>query len=99
MKKCPYRFNLKKQECIEHDCEFFTHLVGMNPQTGTPQDEWGCSLKWLPILMIEASNMTRQVSAALDRNNNTLFSALPEPAQQRVIQSIPNLLTNGKKNV
>lgn len=95
MKKCP----LINKKCVEHSCEWFTHLTGMNPQTGKPEDEWGCAVKWLPILLIEGSNMTRQVSAALDRNNNTLFSALPNEAQQRIISSNPNLLTNGVKNV
>jgi hypothetical protein len=66
--KCPHRFTLpeKKQECIKHDCEFFTHLVGMNPQTGQPTDEWGCAIKWLPILNIENSNQQRQTAASID---------------------------------
>lgn len=91
MKKCP----LLKKKCIEHDCEWFTHLVGMSPQTGQPQDEWGCAVKWLPILLVENSNMSRQVAASIDRNNNTFFSALPDHIQQRVAASNPNLL-NGK---
>jgi hypothetical protein len=95
LKKCP----LLNKKCIEHDCEWFTHLVGKNPQTAMPQDEWGCAVKWLPILLIEGANMTRQVSAALDRNNNTLFSALPDHVQARVQSHNPNLLTNGKENL
>jgi hypothetical protein len=86
MKKCPLRFNLseRKQECIKHDCELYTHLQGMNPQTGQPTDEWGCAMAWLPILLTENSSMTRQVKASLDRNNNTFFDALPDYVQQRI---------------
>lgn len=91
MKKCP----LIKKECIEHSCEWYTHLVGMNPQTSQPQDEWGCAVKWLPILLIEGAAISRQITAAVDRNNNTLFSAFPNEIQQRIVSSNPNLL-NGQ---
>ena len=91
MKKCP----ILKKKCVQHDCEFYIHTVGVHPQTGANIDEWGCAIAYLPLLMIENAYRTRQVSAALDRNNNTFFNALPDHVQQRVAQKSPNLLTNG----
>jgi hypothetical protein len=88
MKKCP----LLNKKCIEHDCDWFVHLIGKNPQTGANQDEWGCSIKWLPILLVENAAVTKNVSIALDRNNNTLFSAFPKEVQQRIVSSNPNLI-------
>jgi len=93
LKKCP----LLNKKCIEHDCEWFIHLVGLHPQTGQPQDEWGCAIKWLPVLLVESAGMTRNVSAALDRNNNTFFNALPDHLQQRVVSKNSNILANGKQ--
>jgi hypothetical protein len=86
MKKCP----LIQKKCMEHDCHFYTHLVGMNPQSGQPTDEWGCAVAWLPLLLVENAEMSRKVAASVDRNNNTFFAALPLPLQQRVMAQVGN---------
>lgn len=71
-KKCPLRFNLleTEQACIQHDCEWYIHLIGMNPQTGQPQDEFGCAVSALPILMVENSQQQRQTAASVDKVAN-----------------------------
>lgn len=67
MKKiCP----IIKSECLEHGCEFYIHLIGKNPQTGAEQDDWGCAVKFLPILLIENANETRKNAASTDKVAN-----------------------------
>lgn len=89
-KLCP----LLKKPCIEHQCEWFIHLVGMNPQTGQPTDEWGCSIKWLPVLLVENSQQQRQTAASVDKVANQVqrsraefIGALPEEAKERLVTS------------
>lgn len=62
-KKCP----IVKEECWEHACEFYTHLLGQNPQTGAQEDQWGCAVNFLPILLIENAQMTRHSTASADK--------------------------------
>lgn len=68
MKKCP----LINKGCIEHKCNFYVHLVGMHPQTGQATDEWNCAISWLPLLLVENSNMTRQSTASTDKVANII---------------------------
>lgn len=49
-----------------HTCEWWTQLRGTNPQGGEI-DEWGCAIKWLPILMIENAQQSRQAGASMDK--------------------------------
>lgn len=88
-KVCP----LIKAPCLEHGCEFWEHLVGMNPQTGQPMDEWKCAIKWLPVLLVENSNQQRQTAASVDKCANQIhrqrvefIAALPEEAKVRIVQ-------------
>jgi hypothetical protein len=65
-KFCPFI----KKNCVKHKCVLYAHLIGMNPQTGQPTDEWGCSLAVLPILLVENSNVSRQATASMDKVAN-----------------------------
>jgi hypothetical protein len=66
MKKCP----LIGKKCMEHGCNFWTHLIGQNPQTGAQTDEWNCAISFLPMLLIENANQTRKVTASVDKVAN-----------------------------
>jgi hypothetical protein len=68
---CP----LIKDECKELGCSWFTQLRGTNPQTGKEVDEWGCAVTWLPMLMIENSQMQRQTGAAVESFRNEMVKA------------------------
>lgn len=70
-KTCP----LLKKPCIEHGCSWFTHLVGQNPNTGKPVDEFGCSIAWVPFLVLEAAKETRQGAAAVESFRNEMVEA------------------------
>jgi len=82
-KICP----LLKKSCIEHGCSWYTHLVGVNPNTGKQVDEFGCSVAWMPFLVLENAKETRQGAAAVESFRNEMveanklalnFSAVPQ---------------------
>jgi len=95
MKRCP----LIGKKCIQHDCEFWIHLVGMNPQTGQPTDEFGCTYRWIPILLTENASQIRRSTASADKVatevsklHGTIFTAMPEDAQDRVVAANPRMI-------
>ena len=47
-------------------------IRGTNPNSGEPVDEWGCSMAWLPMLMIENSQQQRGTSAAVESFRNEM---------------------------
>lgn len=63
---CP----LLKSECIEGGCKFWTHILGKNPQTGNAVDEFDCSIRFVPILLIEGAQQSRQAGAAIESFRN-----------------------------
>ena len=58
------------EECMKLKCEWFTQVRGKNPQTGQDVDEWGCAVTWLPMLLIENSQMQRETGAAVESARN-----------------------------
>ena len=48
---------------------------GTNPNTGEEIDDYGCSVAWLPILMIENSQQQRQTGAAVESFRNEVAKA------------------------
>lgn len=58
--------------CKELDCAWFIKIRGNNPNTGEEVDDYGCSMAWLPILMIENSQMQRQTGAAVESFRNEM---------------------------
>ena len=65
-KFCP----LIGKDCIQMQCSWFTQVRGTNPQTGQDVDEWGCAVTWLPMLLIENSQMQRETGAAVESARN-----------------------------
>ncbi len=63
---CP----LIQKACVEHKCVWYTMLRGINANTGDPVDDWGCAVAWLPVLLIENSNVNRQTGAAVESLRN-----------------------------
>jgi ATP phosphoribosyltransferase regulatory subunit HisZ len=63
--KCPLWRKPMKQVC--HTCEWWTHIRGKHPQGEEILDQWGCAMVWLPVLMIENSQMQRQTAASIDK--------------------------------
>ena len=65
-KFCP----LKCEDCLGLKCSWFTQIRGTHPQTGEEIDEWGCAVTWMPMLLIENSQMQRQTGAAVESFRN-----------------------------
>jgi hypothetical protein len=68
---CP----LIKEDCIQIKCAWFAQVRGINPNTGKEVDEWGCSISWMPMLMIENSQQQRQTGAAVESFRNEMVKA------------------------
>lgn len=71
-KKCP----LLKKPCIKDACMWSTTLRGTNPNTGQDIDEKGCSIAFLPMLLVENAQMARQTGAAVESARNVFVNAL-----------------------
>ena len=78
---CP----LIQKKCKEHKCKFYIQVMGKNPQTGQDISEWNCSVTWLPMLLIEGSQQTRQAGSAIESFRNEMVNA-------------QNLIITNKKN-
>ena len=63
------------EPCKQLDCAWFLKIRGANPNTGEDIDEWGCSMSWLPILLIENAQMNRQTGAAVESFRNEMVKA------------------------
>lgn len=67
--------------CRQLECAWFMKVRGTNPNTGQEVDEWGCSIAWLPILLIDNSQQQRQTGAAVESFRNEMVRSNIEQAQ------------------
>jgi hypothetical protein len=89
--KCP----LLNKKCIKHQCIWYNMLQGTHPQTGANVQEWGCSIAWLPLLMVEQSKQTIGVQAATESFRNEMVKS--QTAMNKLLQgsdSAKNLAMN-----
>jgi hypothetical protein len=61
--------------CRQLECAWFMKVRGNNPNTGEEIDDYGCSMAWLPLLMIENSQQQRQTGAAVESFRNEMVKA------------------------
>ena len=86
--------------CRQLDCAWFLKITGKNPNTGKDIDDWGCSMAWLPIMMIENSQQQRSTGAAVESFRNEMVKAnevgqrvllaaagVPQQAQTMILES------------
>lgn len=71
--------------CRQLECAWFMKVAGVNPNTGKDVEEWGCSMAWLPIMMIENSQQQRQTGSAVESFRNEMVKA--NAVSQRVLLS------------
>jgi len=73
-----------KDECIEDGsirngelvaCKFWVHLAGKNPQTGEDVNTGNCWLNWMPMLLIENSQVNRETGAAVESFRNEMVKS------------------------
>ena len=65
---CP----LIQKKCKEHKCKFYIQVMGKNSNTGQDVNEFDCAIAWLPVLLIEGSQQTRQAGAAIESFRNEM---------------------------
>jgi len=61
--------------CRQLECAWFMKVQGTDPQSGKEVDEWGCSMAWLPVMMIENSRQQHQTGAAVESFRNEMVKA------------------------
>ena len=79
--KCP----LLQKKCIKHQCLWYNMLQGKHPQTGLDVSEWGCSIAWLPLLLVENSAKLNGVQAATESFRNEMVKG--QTAMNKLLQS------------
>jgi hypothetical protein len=62
----------------ECDCPKFVSIKGQDPQTGAIVDREGCVDSFLPLLLIEGAQMSRQTGAAVESLRNEIIRANDE---------------------
>jgi hypothetical protein len=70
---CP----LHKQDMSEvcHKCPWWFMVRGKDPQSMKEIEQWGCAIGFLPILLIENSQVARGTSAAVETFRNEMVEA------------------------
>jgi hypothetical protein len=61
--------------CRQLECAWFMKIRGNNPNTGEEVDEYGCSMAWLPMLVIENSQQQRSTGAAVESFRNEMVKS------------------------
>ena len=67
---CP----LIQGDCKKLECVWFTRVAGKDPNTGKQVDEYGCAVAWMPTLLIENAQQSRQAGAAVQSFRNEVSS-------------------------
>ena len=60
--------------------------MGKNPNTGQDVNSFDCAVSWLPVLLIEGSQQTRQAGSAIESFRNEMVR----------LNESNNLLTNNQ---
>lgn len=66
------------------DCPKFVSIRGRDPQTGAEIDRHGCVDSFLPLLLIEGAQMSRQTAAAVESFRNEVVEASKVAMQARL---------------
>ena len=61
--------------CRQLEWAWFMKIRGNNPNTGEEVDEYGCSMAWMPMLMIENSQQQRSTGAAVELFSNEMVKS------------------------
>lgn len=77
----------------ECDCPKFVAIRGRDPQTGADVDRHGCVDSFLPLLLIENAQMSRQTAAAVESFRNEAVAASDRSREafgRRTVLQVPN---------
>lgn len=51
-------------------CRWWTHVAGKDPQSEKVIDHYDCAMAWVPVVILEASQMTRHMTATTQEFRN-----------------------------
>lgn len=58
-----------------HRCAWYAMVRGKNENTGEEIDDWGCSMNWMPYLLIENSKRQRDTGKEIETLRNDMAKA------------------------
>ena len=61
--------------CRQLDCAWFMKVQGQHPNTGEQIDEWGCSMAWMPVLLINSAREQHSTASAVESFRNEMVKA------------------------
>lgn len=64
-----------REVLAECDCPKFVSIKGANPQTGEVTEKSGCVDSFLPMLLLEGAQQSRQAGAAVESLRNEIVRA------------------------
>ena len=75
------------EPCKQMECSWFIQIRGTDPNTGQGQeiDDWGCSMAWMPKLLIDNAMMSAQTGAAVESFRNEMVKG--NELNHKLIQS------------
>lgn len=74
---CPFHKQDVSKTC--HKCPLWVKVHGRNPNTGEDVDDWRCSFAWLPMMLIENAQQSRQAGAAVESMRNEIVKRMDNP--------------------
>jgi hypothetical protein len=80
-RKCPWW--QRKMSDVCHACPLWIQVRGKHPQSGEDIDRWDCAMAWMPMLLIENSQMQRFTAASVDKMAGVLDDAARIAATRR----------------
>lgn len=61
--------------CRQFDCGWYMKIIGKNPNTEKDVEEYGCSIAWMPIFLIENSQIQNQTGSAIESFRNKMVKS------------------------
>lgn len=69
--------------CVtEHNCQKWMEVSGKHPQSDEVIHKYGCADSFVPLLLIENSQMQRQTGAAVESFRNEMLELNGSPARR-----------------
>jgi len=92
-KGCPY---LNMEPCVGHKCMMYTHIRGKHPQSNEEIDSHGCSIAFMPILLLDNTQQARHLGGATEglRNEIKKSNDINQQTINAVVESIQALVTS-----
>lgn len=80
--------------CRQLDCAWFMEMHGKHPSTGEPIKDWGCSMTWIPMMLIENGRQQHSTAAAVESFRNEMVKA--NETSQKVLLAAAQIPENIK---